>query len=180
MWSQLVKPRVVLQGVSWLRNHLPHMPAHSRQSVRKNIIDRTHNWQQCSVTISEDILTTKYAFNLRLISPLSIDNSTNTLAGDWSHKVVRRACANQSVQSPSWHSFVKRHMLVASPMPPLHSIACDKRGQGNSLDAIAPTSPGDHNLVVSWHVVLWHCVYCAKNSTDVNEAGYPNVGNQTR
>ena len=29
---------------------------------RQNIIDTTHTWQQCSVTISEDILTTKYGF----------------------------------------------------------------------------------------------------------------------
>ena len=62
------------------------MPAHSRLSERLNIIDRTHTWQQSSVTISEDILTIKYGFNLREISPLSIDNqpdnNTNTLSGD--------------------------------------------------------------------------------------------------
>ena len=28
----------------WLHNHLPHMPAHSRQSRRKNIIARMHTW----------------------------------------------------------------------------------------------------------------------------------------
>ena len=33
------------------------MSAHSRESKREDIIDRTHTWQQCSVTISEDILT---------------------------------------------------------------------------------------------------------------------------
>ena len=48
-----------------LRNHLPHMPAHSWQSERQNIIARTHTWQQCSVNTSEAILTTKYGFNLR-------------------------------------------------------------------------------------------------------------------
>ena len=31
--------------------------AHSRQSERQNIIDRTHTWQQCLITISEGILT---------------------------------------------------------------------------------------------------------------------------
>ena len=70
----------------WLRIHLPHMPAHSRQSERQNIIARTHTWQQCSVNTSEAILTTKYGFNLRYISPLGInnelDNSTNILAED--------------------------------------------------------------------------------------------------
>ena len=57
---------VVLRVVPWLRNHLglPLMPAHSRQPERQNIIDRMHTWQQCSVTISEDILT-KYGFILR-------------------------------------------------------------------------------------------------------------------
>ena len=58
------------------------MPAHSRQSERQNIIDGTHTWQQCSVTTSEDILTTKYGFNLREISSLSIDNNTDTLHYD--------------------------------------------------------------------------------------------------
>ena len=49
----------------WLRNHLPRMPAHSRQSERQNIIARMHTWQQCSVSTSEAILTTKYGFNLK-------------------------------------------------------------------------------------------------------------------
>ena len=39
--------------------------AHSRQSERQNITDRTHTWQQCLVTISEDILTTKYDVYLK-------------------------------------------------------------------------------------------------------------------
>ena len=34
--------------------------AHSLQSERQNIIDRTYTWQQCLVTITEDILTNKY------------------------------------------------------------------------------------------------------------------------
>ena len=69
------RPNHVVQGISWLRNHLPHMPAHSRQSEWQNIIARKHTWQQCSVTTSEDILTTKYGFSLRQNSPLSIDNN---------------------------------------------------------------------------------------------------------
>ena len=63
-WPVGVSNHVVQRGVSWLRKHLP-LSAHSRQSKRQNIIDRTHTWQQCLVTISEDILTTKYGFNLR-------------------------------------------------------------------------------------------------------------------
>ena len=59
----------------WLRNHLPHMPAHSRQSERQNIIARMHTWQQCSVSTSEAILTTKYGFNLRQNSPQNIENN---------------------------------------------------------------------------------------------------------
>ena len=55
---------------------LPHMPAHSRQSGRQNIITRTHTWQQCSVSTSGAILTTKYGFNLRQNSPLNIENNT--------------------------------------------------------------------------------------------------------
>ena len=47
----------------------------------RNIIDKTHTWQQCSVTTSEDILTTKYGFNLKQNSPLSIDNNTGPYAG---------------------------------------------------------------------------------------------------
>ena len=55
---------------------LPHMPVHSRQSGRQNIITRTHTWHQCSVSTSGAILTTKYGFNLRQNSPLNIENNT--------------------------------------------------------------------------------------------------------
>ena len=65
-WPVRVKSNnVVLPWVPWLRNHLPHMPAHIRQPEQQNIINIMHIWQQCLVTISEDILTTKYGFNLR-------------------------------------------------------------------------------------------------------------------
>ena len=60
----------------WLRNHFPHMQAHGRQSKRQNIIPRTHTWQQCLVSTSEAILTTKYGFNFRQNSPLNIENNT--------------------------------------------------------------------------------------------------------
>ena len=39
--------------------------AHCRQSERQNTIDRKHTWQQCLVTISEDILATKYNVYLK-------------------------------------------------------------------------------------------------------------------
>ena len=64
------------EGFPWLRNHLPHMPAHSRQSERQNIIATTHTSQQCSVSTSKAILTTKYSCNIRQNSPLDIVNNT--------------------------------------------------------------------------------------------------------
>ena len=64
------------EEVPWLRNHLPHMPAHSRQSGRQNIIARMHIWQQCSVSTLEAILTAKYGFNLRQNSLLNIEINT--------------------------------------------------------------------------------------------------------
>ena len=55
-----LKSTWVLRGVScWLRNHLP---CQYTATERQNITDRTHTWQQCSVTMSEDISTTKYGF----------------------------------------------------------------------------------------------------------------------
>ena len=73
-----------------LHNHLPHMPAHSRQSERQNIIaSRTHTWQQCLVSTLEAILTTKYSFNLRQNSPLNIKN--NTGYSGWIRVSVARA-----------------------------------------------------------------------------------------
>ena len=71
-----------------------------------NIIDRMHTWKQCSVTISVDILTTQYVFNLRYISPLTIDNNTNTMART---KVACRTWVNRSALSPSWHTFEATH-----------------------------------------------------------------------
>ena len=74
-----------------LRQHyLRRMPAHSQQENIMMIIDRMHTWQQCSVTISEDVLTTKCGFNLRYISLLSIGNNIITIAGDWSQSSVSR------------------------------------------------------------------------------------------
>ena len=78
MWKSNVKNIFIshvglseLSQTTWFSGKFPQiaqsltMSAHNRQSEQQNIIDRTHTWQQCSVTISEDILTTKYCFNLR-------------------------------------------------------------------------------------------------------------------
>ena len=66
---------VKLHGIQVSTHH-----AHSRQSGRQNILDST--WQQCLVTMSEDILTTKYDVYLKKIASLcwlnSNDNDTNT------------------------------------------------------------------------------------------------------
>ena len=87
-----------------LRNHLPpHVQ--SLQSERQNIIDRMHTWQHCSVTMSKDILTTKYGFNLRQISPLKHDNNTRLETQPSLHRTALRLCTNQSEQSQSWHAF---------------------------------------------------------------------------
>ena len=77
---------------------LPHMPAHSRQSGRQNIITRTHTWQQCSVSTSGAILTTKYGFNLRQNSPLNIEN--NTGYSGWI-QCLSRMCKSDHW---SWHT----------------------------------------------------------------------------
>ena len=112
-------------------------PHHSRRPERQTIIDRMHTWQQCSVTLSEDILTTKYGFNLREISSLSIDNNTN----------ISDAHAWIGPRNHQVGTLLKRHTLVPSPPPPLHSVAWCKRG--------LPTSPpGGHSLAESRHVVL--------------------------
>ena len=119
--------------VHWLPGYeefpdLPHMPAHSRQSGRQNIIARTHTWQQCSVSTSRAILTTKYGFNLRQNSPLNIEN--NTGYSGWIR--VFRACANRSAITEVG-TLLKRHTVVPSPTIPLHSVAWLEKGRGNSL-----------------------------------------------
>ena len=86
------------------------MSAHCRQSEQQNIIDRTHTWQQYSVTILGDISTTKYGFNLRKISPLCINNELNKNTG---RRLACRACANPSAQSPSWHTFEATHATLS-------------------------------------------------------------------
>ena len=141
------------------------MSAHSRQLERQNIIDRRHTWQQCSVTISEDILTTKYDFNLREISPLSIDNeldnNTNILAGDYraAHAPIGPHSHQVGTRNTQWHEI-----------------------KGETVETLrVPTSPqGEHSLAESRHdhwCRLPDVYMGAKNST-----GFPNTSwkNQTR
>ena len=123
-----------------------HMLAHSRQSERQNIINRMHTWQQCSVTISEDISTTKYAFKLRLISSVHINNNTNTLIGDCKIQCsVLRMCELVCTFTQVG-TLLKQHTLVASPTPPIHSVAWFEKVWGTVLNATVPISlPGDHS-----------------------------------
>ena len=148
-------------------NHLPHMPAHSRQSERQNIIAKTHTWQQCSVSTSEAILTTKYGFNLRQNSPLNIEN--NTGYSGWIRVSVAHALIGpQSLKLANLRWFPPLLFRYI----PLHDL---KRAGETVLNATVPTSPpGDHSQVESLARG-----YCAKNSAYVNKAGYPNFGNGT-
>ena len=148
---------------TWLRNHLPHMPAHSRQSEQQNIIARTHTWQQCSVSISEAILTTKYGFNLRQNSPLNIEN--NTGYSGWIRVSVAHALIGpQSLKLAHFWSHIRWFPPLLFRYIPLHDL---KRAGETLLNATVPTSPpGDHSQVESPARG-----YCVKNSAYVNKAG---------
>ena len=135
----------------WLRNHLLHMPAHRRQSERQNIIARKHTWQQCSVSTSEAILTTKYGFNIRQNSPLNIENNTG-YSGWIPVSVAHALIGPQSLKLAHFWSDIRW-------FPQFRSFCC--------LNATVPTSPpGDHSQVESPARG-----YCAKNSAYVNKAG---------
>ena len=140
------------------------MPAHSRQSERQNIIARTHTWQQCSVSTSEAILTTKYGFNLRQNSPLNIEN--NTGYSGWIRVSVAHALIGPQ-DFTEVGTLLKRHTLVPSLLflyIPLHDLS--SAGE-TVLNATVPTSPpGDHSQVESPARG-----YCAKNSAYINKAG---------
>ena len=143
-------------------------PHHSRRPERQNIIDRMHTWQQCSVTLSEDILTTKYGFNLKEISSLSIDNNTN----------ISDAHAWIGPRNHQVGTLLKRHTLVPSPPPPLDSVAWCKRCRGNSLKCYCAnfsargSQSGGIPARGTWRHMPY--VYCAKNSTD----GIPILENE--
>ena len=140
---------------------LPHMPAHSRQSGRQNIITRTHTWQQCSVSTSGAILTTKYGFNLRQNSPLNIENNTGYSG------LIRVSVAHAQIgplKLAHFWSDIRWFPLLLFHYIPLHDW---KRAGETVLNATVPTSPpGDHCQVESPARG-----YCAKNSAYVNKAG---------
>ena len=145
----------LVRGVSWLRNPLPHMPVHSRQSERQNIIARTHTWQQCSVITSEAILTTKWGFNLRQNSPLNIEN--NTGYSGWIRRSVAHALiSTQSLKLAHFWSDIRWFPPLLFCCIPLHDL---NRVGETVLNATVPTSlPGDHSQVESPA-----CDYCTKN-----------------
>ena len=167
------RPKHVVRRVSWLSNHLQHMPVHSRQSKRQNIIGRTHTWQQCLVTTSEGILTTKYGFNLRQNSPLGIDNSRGYFG--WIRVSVAHALmiSLQSLKLAHFWSDKCCFPLLLLRFTPLHDL---KRDGETILNATVPTSPpGDHSQVESPARG-----YCTKHSAYVNKAEYNNFLNRTR
>ena len=148
----------------WLLNHLPHMPAHSRQSERQYIIARTHTWQQYSISTSEAILTTKYGFNLRQNSPLNIEN--NKGYSGWIHVSVAHALIGPQLSLKLAHfcSDISWFPPQLFRYIPLHDL---KRAGEKVLYATVPTSlPGDHCQVESPARG-----YCAKNNAYVNKAG---------
>ena len=133
---------------------LPHIPAHSRQSGRQNIITRTHTWQQCSVSTSGAILTTKYGFNLRQNSPLNIENNTGYSG------LIRVSVAHAQIgplKLAHFWSDIRWFSLLLFHYIPLHDW---KRAGETVLNATVPTSPpGDHCQVESPARG-----YCVKNS----------------
>ena len=128
---------------TWLRNHLPHMPARSRQSERQNIIARTHSWQQCSVSTSEATLITKYGFNLRHNSPLNIEKQNNTGYADTLAGYVHALIGPQSLKLAHFWSDIRWFPALLFLYIPLHDL---KRVGETVLNATVPTSPpGDHS-----------------------------------
>ena len=125
---------------------LPHMPAHSRQTGRQNIIARTHTWQQCSVSTLGAILTTKYGFNLRQNSPLNIEN--NTGYSGWIRVYVGHALIGpQSLKLAHFWSDIRWFPPPLFHYIPLHDW---KRAGETVLNATVPTSPpGNHSQVES-------------------------------
>ena len=127
------------------------LTAHRRQSERQNIIARKHTWQQCLVSTSEAILTTKYGFNLRQNSPLNIENNTG-YSGWIPVSVAHALIGPQSLKLAHFWSDIRW-------FPQFRSFCC--------LNATVPTSlPGDQSQVESPARG-----YCAKNSAYVNKAG---------
>ena len=93
-----------------------------------------HNWQQCSVTISEDILTTKirlHSISDRFHRKALITNSIITTRVLW----LENSVAHMRLISPRNHqvgTLLKRHTMI--PYLRLHNTQWH-RGRGNSLNA---------------------------------------------
>ena len=156
------RPKHVVRGLRGVFC-LPHMPAHSRQSGRQNIIARMHTWQQCSVSTWGAILTTKYGFNLRQNSPLNIEN--NMGYSGWIRVSAAHALIGlQSLKLAHFWNNIRWFPPLLFHYIPLHDW---KRAGETVLNATVPTSPpGDHSQVESPAPG-----YCAKNSAYVNKAG---------
>ena len=147
------------------------MSAHSRQSEQRNIIDRTHTWQQCSVTISEDILTIKYGFNLRFHRYASITNSIITWNIFWL-ETIYRAYVNRSAQSQSWHTFEAKHatlsgMISKGPGKQSKRYECQLLRKANTVWRNPGMTTDDVCLMFTWALKI--------------APGFPlHVGNKTR
>ena len=141
------------------------MPAHSRQSEWQNIKARMHTWQQCSVSTSEAILTTKHGFNLRQNSPLNIENNTG-YSGCIRVSVAHALIGPQDFTEVG--TLLKRHTLVPSPTIPLHSVVWLEKGRGNSLKCNSANFSARRSQSGG---ILGTRVrgYCAKNSAYVKK-----------
>ena len=94
-WPVGVKSNsVILRGVSLIAQSLT-TTCQQLAVGAANIIDRMHIWHQCSVTMSKDILTTKYGFNLRKIKKFW---KSNTI------KANARRFTVVSVNTECWHT----------------------------------------------------------------------------
>ena len=170
--------------ISWLCNNLPAyqltMSAHSRRLKQQNIIDRTHTWQQYSVTILEDILTTKCGFTDRLCRKASKTTTRILLSGDWRQVSVAHAPINR--RNHKVGTLMKRNKLVPSPIASaIQSVHLTKGPRKQSKQYSANFSARQTIVWQNPAHGLWPCVYlyCANNSTGVNAGGFPHVGNRT-
>ena len=153
------------------------MSAHSRRLKQQNIIDRTHTWQQYSVTILEDILTTKCGFTDRLCRKASKTTTRILLSGDWRQVSVAHAPINR--RNHKICTLMKRNTLVPSPIASaIQSMHLTKGPRKQSKQYSANFSA---RRTIVWQNPahgLWPCVYlyCANNSTGVKQAGFPMLG----
>ena len=101
-WPVRVSNHMVLWGVSWLGNHLPHASTQPAVGAAKHHRQNAYLTAMLGHYIGRYV-TTEYAFNLRLISSISIDNNTNTLSRDWMQRVAHALIGPRNCSS--WHTF---------------------------------------------------------------------------